>query len=173
MEKTRLKRHVKQFSALLGRLFSQKKSKYIFRIGVFTLAICVFSALVYTSVSMYLFSATISSRGAVKALGVGVYWDKACSNSVSYIDWGIVDPGSQKNVTVYVRNEGNVPTHILLDTVNWDPPNASSYITLGWDYSEQPVKPDESTKVTFILLISPSIQNVTDFDFGIVIVGTS
>jgi hypothetical protein len=163
----RLERVIR-FSAILRRLLS-KKPKRDFRLLTFALAVCVFSVLVYTSVSVYLFSTTIGSRGTVRTLGVGVYWDEICSNSVSYIDWGIVDPGSQENVAVYVRNEGNVPASILLDTVDWDPPKASSYITLSWDYSGQLVEPDDSIRVTLTLLISPSIQNVASFDFDIVI----
>lgn len=161
---------VKRFSAILRKLFSQKPKKN-FRPLIFALAICVFSALIYTSVSVYLHPATIGSRGTVKALGVGVYWNEACSNPVSYIDWGIVDPGSQENVRVYVRNEGNVHALISLDTVNWDPPKASSYITLSWDYSRQLLKPEESIEVALTLLISSSIENVISFDFDIVIAG--
>ena len=161
---------VRRFSAILRRLLS-KKPKRDFRLLIFALAVCLFSVLIYTSISTYLFSTTIGSRGTVKTLGVGVYWDEVCSNPVSYVDWGIVDPGSQENVRVYVRNEGNVHVSILLDTVNWDPLNASSYITLSWDYSGQLLEPDESIEVTLTLLISSSIQNVASFDFDIVIAG--
>lgn len=161
---------VRRFSAILRKLFSQK-SKKSFRPLIFALAVCVFSVLIYTSVSMYLSLATIGSRGTVKTLGVGVYWDEVCSKHVSYIDWGIVDPGSQENVRVYVRNEGNVHASILLDTINWDPLDASSYITLSWDYSGQLLEPDESIEVTLTLQISSSIQNVINFDFDIVIAG--
>jgi len=161
---------VRRFSAILRKLFSQKPKKS-FRPLIFALAVCVFSVLIYTSVSMYMFSATIGSRGTVKTVGVGVYWDGVCSKHVSYIDWGIVDPGSQENVRVYVRNEGNVPVVISLDAFNWDPLDASSYITLSWDYLGQPVEPEESIEVTLTLQISSSIENVGNFDFDIEIAG--
>jgi hypothetical protein len=167
MENARVKR-VKQFFAVL-RGFCFQKFKKKLAIFVFTLFICVFSTLIYTSVSMYLFSATINSKGVVKTLGVGVYWDDVCSKPVSYIDWGIVDPALQKNVTVYVRNEGSISAFISLDTTNWDPVNASSYMTLGWDYSGQLLKPDESVAVMLTLSISPTIQNITIFTFDIMI----
>jgi len=167
MDNARLKK-VKQFFAVL-RGFCFQKFKKKLAIFVFTLFICVFSTLIYTSVSMYLFSATISSKGVVKTLGVGVYWDEVCSKPVSYIDWGIVDPVLQKNVTVYVRNEGNVPAFISLDTINWDPVNASSCITLSWDYLGQLLGPSEVVEVTFILSISSDVQNITSFTFDIMI----
>ena len=159
---------VRRFSATLRKLFSRKPKRSL-GLWISAVAICAFSVLVYASVSMFLSSATIGSRGTVRTSGVGVYWDEICSNPVSYVDWGIVDPGSQKNVRVYVRNEGNVYAPISLDTVNWDPVQASSCITLDWDYSGQLLKPKESTRITLILQISPGIQNVTGFDFDIVI----
>lgn len=169
MEKMRLRR-VKSFSAMFRRRFLQK-SQNNFRFLIFIIVFCVSITLIYTSASMYFSSVTIGSKGTVKTLGVGVFWDKVCSNSVSYIDWEIVDPGSQRNVTVYVRNEGSVPTSISLDAVNWDPPSASSYIILSWDYLGQLVEPNESIEATLILSISSSVQNLTNFKFDIVIAG--
>ena len=39
----------------------------------------------------------LGSSGLVKTIGVGVYWDSNCSQAVHSIDWGMVEPGSQKN----------------------------------------------------------------------------
>ena len=114
-------------------------------------------------------STTISNTGNVKAVGVGVYWDSGCSQEVSLIEWGSLDPGETSSVTVYVRNEGNVAVTLNMSTENWDPPEASSYITLSWDYSGQTLEPGESIQVTLTLSISSDVQNVTAFDFDIVI----
>ncbi len=69
-------------------------------------------------------SVRIRGQGTVKAVGVGVFWDNNCTNCVSFIDWGIVEPGSMNNVTVYVRNEGNVAASISLATENWGSVNS-------------------------------------------------
>ena len=114
-------------------------------------------------------STTISNTGNVKAVGVGVYWDSGCSQEVSLIEWGYLDPGETSSVTVYVRNEGNVAVALNMSTENWDPPEASSYITLSWDYSGQILEPGESIQVTLTLSISSDVQNITEFDFSIVI----
>jgi len=124
------------------------------------------SALVFGLLSA---STTISNTGNVKTVGVGVYWDSSCSQEVSLIEWGSLDPGETSSVTVYVRNEGTVAVVLRMTTENWDPPEASSYITLSWDYSEQTLEPGESIQVTLTLSISSDIQNVTEFDFDIVI----
>jgi len=126
-------------------------------------------AVVYalTSVSVYL-----SSVGTVKAVGVGVYWDSGCSQSVSVIDWGLADPGSVKNVTVYIRNEGNAPIMLSLQTANWNPANASDYISLSWDYGGQAIDPNGVVQVRLVLSVSSSIQGITSFSFDIVIAGS-
>ena len=39
-------------------------------------------------------STTIGSSGTVKAINVEVYWDEACTQNVTEIDWGTLEPGS-------------------------------------------------------------------------------
>jgi hypothetical protein len=138
------------------------------KIGVFTIVLASI-AVVYalTSVSVYL-----SSVGTVRAVGVGVYWDSSCSQSVSVIDWGSVEPGAVKNVTVYVRNEGNTPTTLSLQTSNWNPANATSYISLSWDYNGQTIDLNQVIGVTLSLSISSNIQGITTFSFDIVVVSS-
>jgi len=138
------------------------------KIGVFAIVLASI-AVVYalTSVSVYL-----SSVGTVRAVGVGVYRDSICSQSVSVIDWGSVEPGAVKNVTVYVRNEGNTPTTLSLQTANWNPANATSYISLSWDYNGQTIDLSQVIGVTLSLSISSIIEGITTFSFDIVVVGS-
>jgi hypothetical protein len=110
--------------------------------------------------------------GTVKAVGVGVYWDNACSSRVASIDWGLVEPGSAENVTVFIRNEGNVAATLSLEAVNWSPLNASDFITLSWDYSGQVVDPNEVVEVALFLSVPSSIEGITSFIFDIVIAGS-
>jgi len=126
-------------------------------------------AVVYalTSVSVYL-----SSVGTVKAVGVGVYWDSGCSQAVSSIDWGLADPGSVKNVTVYVKSEGNAPMTLSLQTANWNPANSADYISLSWDYGGQAIGVNQVVAVTLSLSISSNIEGITTFSFDIVVVGS-
>lgn len=116
-------------------------------------------------------SVRIAGRGAVKAVGVGVFWDVNCTNVVTEIDWGLVEPGYQVNATIYVRNEGNAPITLSLDTENWDPSNASNYITLSWDYTNQTVDPGTVINVNLILVVSSNVTGITNFSFDIVITG--
>ena len=115
---------------------------------------------------------TISNVGEVQAVGVGVYWDQSCTNEVSSINWGIIEPGSSKNVTVYIRNEGNSVASLTMNASNWNPSNASDYIDLSWDYQGQDINVSDVLEVTFTLIISAEIQGITSFSFDIVIVGS-
>ena len=139
------------------------------------ISLVVLTAFVASMVVVYgLMSASVhlQSVGTVKALGVGVYWDSGCSQTVSSIDWGLAEPGAVKNVTVYIRNEGNAPITLSLQTANWNPPNAADYISLSWNYSGQTIGANQVVVVTLSLSISSNIEGITTFSFDIVVVGS-
>lgn len=117
-------------------------------------------------------SSKISSGGAVKAIGVMAYSDADCTSKLVSIDWGVLEPGGNKSVTCFLRNEGNYAITVSLFTENWSPSNASEYITLGWDYGGQSISPSEILKVILSLSVSASIHDITDFTFDIIIVGS-
>lgn len=144
------------------------------------LALAVVSLVAY-SVALSVFYAvssplqkrnSISSSGAVKAIDVMVYSDADCKNVLSSIDWGILEPGESKNLTYYVRNEGNSAVTISLLTENWNPLNAAEYIDLNWNYEGQSIVPEGVIEVTFTLVVSSSVEGITDFSFDIVIIGS-
>ncbi len=112
---------------------------------------------------------TISNVGSVKAVGVGIYWDSACTNAVSSINWGMLSPGSSKNETIYIRNEGNTTVTLTMTTSNWNPSNASDYIALNWNYNGQPIEVGVVIQATLTLSVSSSIDGITSFSFDITI----
>ena len=118
-------------------------------------------------------SRTVSNAGEIKTIGVGIYLDSSCSNCLSSINWGTLDPGTEKTFTYYVRNDGNSPSTLTLQTSNWSPPGAATYILLSWDYDGQTLNIDEVIQVTFTLSISPTIEGITSFNFDITVIGTS
>ena len=136
----------------------------------------VFSALVTgifgTGLTLIQTSRTISSGGSVKGIGVGIYWDSACTNQVSSIDWGLLEPDSSKTVTLYVRNEGNSVVALSKSTQNWNPSDASSYMTLNWNYNGQPVNANAVVQARLTLSVLSSISGITDFSFDIIIAAT-
>ena len=117
-------------------------------------------------------SRTVPNTGTVEAIGVGVYRDNDCTDPLYSIDWGTLEPGSSENVTCYIRNEGNSVSTLSMYTSNWNPSNASDYLSLSWDYSGQSIDVDEVIQVTFTLSVDTSIEGITSFSFDITIVGS-
>jgi len=162
---------------MLMKLFTPKKTvpKLLSRISkrlllALLVLICVSSGL---SIAGSQWASTIiSSRGNLRVDGVGVYQDANCSIAVKYLDWGTLEPSSAKNITLYVRNEGNHVATLFLATNNWSPVNASSYMALSWNYSGVVLSPMEDAGVVITLSVSSVVKNIVEFSFD-VIIGTS
>jgi len=118
-------------------------------------------------------SKTLSSTGTIETIGVGVYTTAQCSTPVTSIPWGTLEPGASQDFECYIRNEGNSPTTLSLQTTNWSPLLAATYLDLDWDYDNQPIDSGASIPVTFTLTVDASIEGITSFSFDITIVGTS
>ena len=115
---------------------------------------------------------TLSSTGTIQTIGVGIYSDALCTNPVTAIPWGTLEPGSSQNFVCFIRSEGTGPSTLSMYTSNWNPSVASDYIDLSWDYGGQTLDPGDVIQVTFTLTVSASIEGVTSFSFDITIVGS-
>ena len=114
----------------------------------------------------------IPNTGVVKAVGVGVYWDGDCTDNVTSVDWGLLEPGEASNVTVFIQNEGNIPVVLNMTTDNWNPASASDHITLTWDSEDYVLDSDSVVQAVLTLSVSSDISEVTSFGFDIIISGT-
>jgi len=132
------------------------------------LAIGVFGAVL----SLLQANRTIPNAGSVKGIGVGIYWDSACANQTSLINWGLLDPGSNKTMTVFIRNEGNAVVTLSEVAQNWNPSTASSYMSLNWNYTGQTMSVNQVLQVKLTLVVSPTVSGITNFSFDITITAT-
>jgi len=121
--------------------------------------------IVYAATNVF----TLHSTGTVKGVGVGIYWDSACTNRVTSIDWGLADPGTMQNKTSYIRNEGNANVTLTLQTSNWSPASAATYISLGWTYAGQTILVNQVVQATLRLTIASNVTGITSFNFDIAI----
>jgi len=113
-----------------------------------------------------------TSVSALEANGVGIYWDGNFNEEVRLIDWGSLNPGSVRNITVYVQNEVDESQFLRMLTMDWDPSYAPDYIALRWDYSGQRLYPSEVLQITLTLSVSRYIEGITSFNFCISITGS-
>jgi len=142
-------------------------TKQLIVIGVI-IVIVVFAS--QTIVGQFSSLRLIGSTGTVTFIDVGVYWDANCSSRVDSLDWGSVAPGSNVTKTVFIRNEGNEPSTLFLNTTHWNPSNASDYIKLNWNCKEHILYPqDPPTEVTLTLSIAPITEEIKYFNFDIII----
>jgi hypothetical protein len=117
-------------------------------------------------------SSTLLSTGLVKALGVSIYSDSACTQLLTSISWGTADPGVTINKTIYIKNTSDVAVTLSLKTANWNPSNASSYISLKWNYGGQTLSVNQVVTTTLSLSVASNIQGITSYSFNIIITGT-
>jgi len=137
------------------------------------LVLCALATGIFgTALSLLNNSKTVTNAGSVKGVGVGIYWDLACTNRTSSINWGLLDPGSNKTVTVYVRNEGNAAATLSKVVQNWNPSTASSYMTLNWNYAGQTLSVNQVLQVKLTLVVSSTVSGITNFSFDIIITAT-
>ncbi len=115
---------------------------------------------------------TIHSTGSIKGVGLGVYWDSQCTNATSSLDFGQLEPGSSKNIPLYLKNEGNSALTLNMTSENWDPANAIDYMTLTWNREGQQISPDEVIGFVITLSVSGNVQGISSFSLDIIISGT-
>lgn len=151
-----------------------RRPKKILLTTVFVVAgiLVAFILLNGTVMGTLLGQVTLPNLGTVKAMGVGVYWDSGCSNTVTSVNWGTVAPGSTNDVTVYVKNEGNAAETLSSTAESWNPSTASTYMSLTWDYAGQVIGVGEVVQVKLSLSVSEAIEGITSFSFDIVIIGS-
>jgi hypothetical protein len=114
----------------------------------------------------------LSSNGAIKEItGIETYWDSKGTNKVTSIEWGSLEPGTQKTVTIFVRNLEKNQIILNYYTSNWMPSEITDYLTLKWDYNGQAIKFREIVQVIFTLVVYENLEASGTFDFDITIVG--
>ena len=114
----------------------------------------------------------LPSHASVKAVGVGVFWDLACTNECTQIDWGLIEPGENKTVTLFIMGTGNAPVTLSMFTESWVPVNASDYLFVTWSLEGASLDPGQILPGDMNLHCEASVTGITNFTFIIVIVGS-
>jgi hypothetical protein len=157
-------------SSAHAAFFSRRKVATVILAAVAVITIAGLLLAQVTSITQS--SSTLSNVGTVKAIGLGVYWDSGLTNRTTAINWGTLDPGTQKAFTVYIRNEGNSAITLSQSVSGWNPSALSNYLTLSWNYNGQTLNAGSSVQVTVTLTVSSSIAGITSFSFDLILIGS-
>ena len=131
------------------------------------------AAIMITVVAALLSSSTlVHTTGAVKTIGVSVYWDASCTNATSSIDWSTLAPNTSRSIFLYIKNNGTAPLRLSMSTSAWSPSNASSYLPLSWNCTNAIVNVNAVTCANLTLSVSPNIAGISSFSFDLIIAGT-
>jgi hypothetical protein len=137
-------------------------------------AVCILTIVILSAIIVAFGSSkTFVYASSVKGLGVGIYWDQACTNRTLSLDWGLVGAGSNNALTIYVKNEGNSAVSLWLGTSNWTPSASLGYMSLNWNYSGQVLSVDQVIPLELTLTVYPTITGITNFSFDTIITTTS
>ena len=107
----------------------------------------------------------VKKVGVVKEIGIGVYWDSGCSSPVSFVDWGDIAPGSSKNISVFMRNEGNTSVNLFIYTSNWNPSEAADFVHLTWNYTGEIIEESHVLPATLSLHVHADIRGISTVAF--------
>jgi len=101
-----------------------------------------------------------------------LYWDEACTQPVSEIDWGELEPGDSRTVNFYVVNDGDVSLTMDMNVTDWTPVVAEQYLDLIWEADGAVVAVGELRMTSMTLTVSAGITGVDSFSMTIMIAGT-
>lgn len=149
----------------MGPHMQKSQALAIYALVASVLAVSAVTALLTTQ-------KTIHSTGSIKAVGLGVYWDLPCTNATSSLEFGQLEPGSSKDFTLYLRNEGDSTLTLNMATESWNPANAADYLTLTWNREGQEISPDEVIAFVITLSVSEDITGINAFSLDIILSGT-
>ena len=158
----------KMFSVhdIFGRLNARKIVRLTAMFLMWSLLIGVLSWAVFQP-------AILHSYGIIRTIGVEVYKDADLTTTLTEIDWTFVDPGQTKTYPAWIKNVGNDKITLNMWTSDWQPTNASDWITLTWNYTESVIPAKASIPVLFTLSVHWNVTGIEHFSFDIWIEGVT
>lgn len=116
----------------------------------------------------------LSSSGSVQTTeGLRAYSNLACTTPQTSIAWGELEKGGSTSVTIYVKNVGDSPQTLSLVASDWTPTTAADYMTVDWNYDNQPINPNGVVEITLTLSVDADSQGITSFSVNLLIVGSA
>ena len=109
-------------------------------------------------VGLTIVSIPVSHSGEIVAVNISV--------TPTSLDWGIVESGTTKTLTLQVSNTGNIPLTLDMNT-----DGLSTYLGIAWDKEGVVLAEGATTTATLALTVSPTAPAGATFAFDTIIVG--
>ena len=129
-------------------------------------------ALTLTTAAILSTNQTVPLNGTINAVNLGVYSDSACTQTVTSLNVGTLNPGGTTSQTVYIKNTGNVAETLTMNVNNWSPTNASSSLTLTWNRQNTVLNAGISIQATLTLTAASNTGSLTTFSCDVTLTGT-
>ena len=142
------------------------------RSQILMIYVLVASVLVASTFAVITIQKNVPGEGSIKGVGLDIYWDPQCTDETSSIDFGLLEAGSYKDFTLYLESQGNTDLTLSMTAQDWNPTEASNYLSLTWNREGQKISPDQVMSFVLRLSVSPNIQDISSFSLLITIYGT-
>ena len=129
-------------------------------------------ALTVTTAAVLSNNQTVPLSGTINGVNLGVYSDSACTQTVTSLSVGTLNPGGTATQTVYVKNTGNIPETLTMTTGNWTPSGAGSSLTLSWNRQNTVLAAGASIQATLTLTAASNTGTITTFSCDVTLTGT-
>ena len=93
------------FYIRIGNHVRVRSHNNVHRRAIFSTMCFVMAITLGTATGLFNASETVHAN-SVRGSGAEIYWDQGCTNRTLSFDWGPIEPGSNKILAVYIRNEG-------------------------------------------------------------------
>lgn len=113
----------------------------------------------------------LTNTASIKTIGVNVYRDQNCTDLITHLDWGLLEPATSKTFKVYVKSLSNTPLTLTIFSSNWKPTNCTDYMTLTAEPNNFTLQPSQVAEVNLTLTVASDIQGITNFAFDITFKG--
>ena len=117
-------------------------------------------------------SQSFLGSGMIKAINISVFKDAACTQPLTAINYGTLEPGGSATAVAYLKNTGNSPLALSMSVSNWNPSACSSYMNVNWNLTDTTFQPGQVKATAFTLQVASSISGINTFTFDITLTGT-
>lgn len=133
------------------------------------LAVALIATIITAAALVIIFTTyTIHNVGSINVFGFSLWANVNRTGTLASINWGSLNRGDVKGVSCWAQNTGNQNQTLSFKVYNWQPINASKYLTFGWNYTTgSKLLAGQVEHLLLTLTVATNTTGVTNFSFDI------